>query len=170
MGNVDPRRGSGAKPERMPLRTSVRSSAFRPIPSKPIAGWFVGRKFRKLGKRPTQRLIHNSKPLMKKAAPTPRDNQIERISGFEIPVSFLLYGAHFVTCPVCQVRVGAPRVRYTSRPRPVRRRGKQSAAISAVVMARRGGNGGLFIFGPYLWQPPTPRVCRKLGPTVVTRA
>src|SRR5262249_15428226 len=120
------------------------------------AGWFFGQKFQKLGKRPTQSLIHNSKPLTKKAAPTPRDNQIERISGFEIPVSFLLYGAHFVTCPVCQVRVGALRVRYTSRPWPVRRRGKQSAAVSAVVVARRGGNGGLLILRRFASRP---RIC-----------
>src|SRR5262249_57935582 len=61
-------RRRGAKPERASTGPSPRFGAFRPIPSKPIAGWFFGRKFQKLGVSPTQRLKNPDAPAVAREA------------------------------------------------------------------------------------------------------
>src|SRR5262249_6391000 len=46
----------------------------------------------------------------------------------------LLYGAHFVTRSVCQVRFGAPRVRYVTPP-------ARAAAVETICGGFGGGGG-----------------------------
>src|SRR5262249_36808650 len=111
----------------------------------------------KVGVIPTQPLIHNSMPLMKKAAPTPRDNQ--RNQRLSYILLFLLYGAHFVTRAVCQVRVGAPPARYVTPP----------ACAAAVETICGGFGGGGCVARPKRRFVNFSLVCARLGGLEVKR-